>query len=528
MRLRRWCSHPAIVSGVLVLAIAAVYAQVRQFYFVDWDDGDYVTTNPHVLAGLRWSGVVWAFTTWRAGNWHPLAWLSHMLDQTLYGDWAGGHHLTSVLLHAVNSVLLFLLFRRMTGAVGRSAVVAGLFALHPLHVESVAWVSERKDVLSTCFAFLALHAWVSWTRTGRGLSYGLALGAFVLGCLSKPMVVTLPGVMLLLDLWPLRRVPPVTRAVLREKAPFVAVAVVVSGITLVAQHDAIASTETLPLGMRPPNVVLSYVAYLRSTLWPKGLAYFYPYREQTGLWLPLAAGLLLLVITIGAVRTARTVPYVTVGWLWYLGTLVPVIGIVQAGVQAMADRFTYVPLIGIFVIVVWGAVDLATRWRVPPAVPRALAAVALVASGVLSHRQAATWRNDRALLQHALAVTDGNYVALNMLGAAFDRDGRWEEARRYFEAAVAVRPRFHEAHFNLGLVLASMGLPAEAIPRFRAVLALRPDDAAAEFNLAMMLDETGARDEASRRATHALDLARAQKDQEVVDEITAWLAERPP
>lgn len=331
----RWYRRPVVVATVLVAAVLVVYGRVLGFDFVDWDDPTYVTENPAVRAGLTWPGVVWAFTTYHAGNWHPLTWLSHMLDQTMFGAWAGGHHLTSLLLHAVNTGLVFELFRRTTGATGRSAVVAGLFGLHPLHVESVAWVSERKDVLSTCAALLALHAYVGWVGSRRALLYALTLGAFALACLAKPMVVTLPGIMLLLDWWPLRRFeliengrrgdasraarrrdaveakPPLgLRALIVEKLPLVAVAVLLSVVTLAAQvrGGAVAEAAALPLAARIGNATISYIAYLGTMLWPVGLAFFYPYRLEAGIWMPTVATVALVAVTVLALRAALRTP----------------------------------------------------------------------------------------------------------------------------------------------------------------------------------------------------------------------------
>jgi hypothetical protein len=547
--------RPLVVAGVLGLAVALVYGQVLGFAFVEWDDPTYVTENPAVQAGLTWQGLLWACTAWHATNWHPLTWLSHMLDQAVFGAWAGGHHLTSLLLHAANTVLVYLLFERTTRATGRSAVVAGLFALHPLHVESVAWVSERKDVLSACGVLLALHAYVDWAETRRPRAYAFALVGFVLACLAKPMAVTFPGLLVLLDVWPLGRLSVARRAnrtpdpgearsrraaarvaaVEREsraawgslgveKLPFVAVAIAVSVVTLAAQTHggAVAETAVLPLAERVGNALVSYVAYLWMTIWPSGLAFFYPYRQAPSAWMPLGAAAVLIAVTAAAVRAARTHPYVTVGWLWYLGMLVPVIGFVQVGDQAMADRYTYLPLLGPFVIVAWGTVDLAVRWRVPTRGLAAAAAAVLVTCGLLSIRQAATWRASVPLFEHALAVTRDNYTAHDLLGYVLYADRRLDEAAAHFAAAVAARPTMYKAHSNLGLALASQGKFAEAIPHYREALRLRPDYATAVFNLAVAFDRTGASDAASREVERAVTLARQQGDAVLMAEITQW------
>ena len=550
---------PRVVACLLGLAVAIVYGQVIGFEFVEWDDPTYVTENPSVQAGLTWRGLVWACTTWHASNWHPLTWLSHMLDQAVFGGWAGGHHLTSLLLHAANTVLVYLLFERTTRATGRSAVVAGLFALHPLHVESVAWVSERKDVLSGCAVLLALHAYVDWAETRRPRAYALALVGFILACLAKPMAVTFPGLLVLLDVWPLGRLsvarratrtsdpgkPRSRRATARaaaperesraawgslvvEKLPFVAVAVAVSVVTVAAQRHsgAVAETVALPLADRVGNALISYVAYLWMTMWPSGLAFFYPYRQSPSIWTPLGAAAVLIAATVAAVRVARTHPYVTVGWLWYLGMLVPVIGFVQVGDQAMADRYTYLPLLGPFVIVAWGAVDLADHWRLPTRGLAAAAAVVLATCGVLSIRQAATWRASVPLFEHALAVTADNYTAHDLLGYVLYADRRLDEAAVHFAAAVAARPTMYVAHNNLGLALASQGRFADAIPHYRDSLRLRPTYATAAFNLAIALDRTGERDAASREVERATALARQQGDAALMTQITQWLRVR--
>ena len=520
--------RPLVVAGLLAVAVVVVYGQVLGFEFVEWDDPHYVTENPPVQAGLTWRGFLWACTAFHATNWHPLTWLSHMLDQSLFGGWAGGHHLTSLLLHAANTVLVYLLFERTTRATGRSAVVAGLFALHPLHVESVAWVSERKDVLSACAVLLALHAYVSWAETRRPRAYALSLAGFVLACLAKPMAVTFPGLLVLLDVWPLGRLSAARRSawgsLFLEKLPFVVVAIAVSAMTFAAQSQggAVAESAWLPLADRVANALVSYVAYLWMTIWPSGLAFFYPYRLSPSAWMPVSAAAALIAATAAAVWVVRTRPYVTVGWLWYLGMLVPVIGLVQIGDQSMADRYTYLPLVGPFVIVAWGAVDLADRWRLPARGLAAAATVALAACGVLSIRQAATWRASVPLFEHALAVTSGNYTAHDLLGYVLYANRRFGEAAVHFAAAVAARPTMYKAHNNLGLALASQGRFADAIPHYRDALSLQPDYATAVFNLAIALDRTGESDAGRRELERAIALARQQGDGVLMTQIAQW------
>jgi protein O-mannosyl-transferase len=354
----------------LVLVNVAVFGAVRHFDFVTWDDPPYVTENPIVRAGLTWSGVVWAFTTAHGPYWHPLTWLSHMLDVQLYGLHAGGHHLTNLVLHVSNSVLLLLLLRRMTGALWKSAAVAALFAVHPLHVESVAWVAERKDVLSTLFWILTMWAYLTYARRPGAGRYAAVLLVFALALMAKPMVVTLPLILLLLDVWPLGRVSLSWHRLVLEKTPMFALSAAAGVATIVVQQrvGALAAITSVTPGLRVANALVSYGNYLAKTLWPARLAALYPYPQSLPAW-PwlLTCGFGLAAISVAAVRLAPRRPYLMMGWFWYLLTLLPVIGLVQVGPQAMVDRFTYVPLVGVFVIVVWGASDaLGTGPLSPP------------------------------------------------------------------------------------------------------------------------------------------------------------------
>jgi tetratricopeptide (TPR) repeat protein len=516
--------RPYALPSLLVAAVVAVYAQVVGFEFVEWDDPAYVTENPAVRAGLTWPGVVWAFTRAHAANWHPLTWLSHMLDVDLFGTWAGGHHLTSLLLHALNTALVFRLWQVATGAVWPSALVAALFGLHPLHVESVAWVSERKDVLSTCAILLALLAWVRFVRTGRHAKYVEALAWCAAALLAKPMAVVVPGLLVLLDVWPLARLGAGVRRLVVEKLPFVALAALASLVTVTVQRGggAVAATGALGLGARVSNALVAYVAYLVDTVWPAGLSFFYPYPTHLPAWQPLVAALLLLGITAAAVAAWRSYPYLLVGWLWYVGTLVPVIGLVQVGDQARADRYTYLPLVGIFVAVAWGAVALAERWRISWRALAGAAAAVLLACGVLTAAQARTWRTSAALFEHALAVDPANPVAHNLLGFMEYGARRYEPAARHFAAAIAARPTMHEAHSNLGLALAVQGRAAEAIAHYEHALRLRPDYTTAQFNLAIALAQTGNTAAAQASAARALALAERAGDRDLAGRIRAW------
>jgi Tfp pilus assembly protein PilF len=500
------CLVEPAVGAALVLLTVLVYSTTFRYPFVNLDDPVYVSQNPHVQAGLTPQGVRWAFTTFDCGNWHPLTWLSLQLDASLFGGQnAGGYHLTNVLLHAANTLLLFLVLGRMTGAVWRSALVAGLFALHPLHVESVAWVSERKDVLSTLFWMLALAAYLRYVRRpgpGRYLPVALALA---LGLLAKPMLVTLPCVLLLLDWWPLGRLtlgpipaahPTGARRLLLEKLPLFALALASCAVTLVAQlhGQAVAPLEEFPPAARVGNALLAYAAYLGKTLWPFRLAAYYPHPGAVPVAAAAGAGILLLAVT-ALVLALRRRPYLPVGWLWYLGTLVPVIGLVQVGGQAFADRYTYVPLIGVFVMLVWGGADLAAG-RVPGAALAAGAALVLSACGVLTWLQVRHWQSSLHLWEHAVAVTPANGLAHLNLGACYYERGRLADARRELEQAAALGPGRAEPHARLATVLAEVGQWPQAADEYRRATALAPEAAWLHANFGTVLLELGCPDEA--------------------------------
>ena len=522
-------------GALLFLLVAGVFLPAVTHDFITYDDPVYVTGNAHVTGGLTWANVRWAFHSTEASNWHPLTWLSHMADCQLFGLSPWGHHLTSVLLHAANCVLLFAALGRMTGAPWRSLFVAALFGLHPLHVESVAWVSERKDVLSAAFWMLTLWAWarrVELTRArcgGAPAFYGLALVCFALGLMCKPMLVTLPFVLLLLDWWPLGRwagtSPSARWGLVLEKVPFFALSVAASAVALYAQHtgEAVASAGDFPWPIRLANALISYCRYLEKCLVPTKLAVFYPYfAEQPPLLETLLAGALLAAVTAAAGALARRRPYLLVGWLWFAGTLVPVIGLVQIGGQSMADRYSYVPLIGVFVMATWAVGDLAAslphrRWVLGLAAGATLAGLA-----ALCARQLAFWKDGTSLFRHALAVTEDNWVAHANLSATLAKSspqeagaefqeavrilaafaekhdrrgvelermpGRSADALREFRAATRIMPDLPGPHYNLGVALAKEpgGLP-EAVGEFQAAVRLRPDFADAHYNLGIAL-----------------------------------------
>jgi hypothetical protein len=489
----------ATIAGAclaLIAIVLVVYAPVRHHDFLAFDDGLFVTERPEVLRGLTWHGVGWAFTTGRGCNWHPLTWLSHMLDVQLFGLDAGRHHLTNVLLHVANTLLLFAVLRRMTGLVGRSAFVAALFAVHPLHVESVAWLAERKDVLSTTFFMLTLWAYTGYARRPSAARYASVLVLFVLGLAAKPMLVTLPFVLLLLDFWPLGRAA-LGRRLLWEKLPLLAVAMAVSVVTLRLQQacGTVAQLDSLPLGLRLQNAPISYATYVAKTIWPARLAAFYPYPASYPAWQVLGAIGLLVGVSLLALALRRR-GYVLVGWLWYLGTLVPVIGLVQQGRQALADRFTYVPLVGLFLIVAWGVPEILGRRPRGRLVLRIGAGLVIAACIVLARAQVGYWRNEATVWEHALAVTDGNHLAHNNLGNLLLMEGRVGDAIAHYIEALRLRPDYAMAHSNLGWALAIQGRVDDALAQYAEALRLDPGLADAHFNLGLALRKLGRDEEA--------------------------------
>ncbi len=498
-------SRPLLVALLLALATLLAYmgAVANGFTF---DDDVYIVHNEHLEAGWTAAAVGWAFRSGYASNWHPLTWLSHLADVELFAFAPAGHHLTSLLLHIANVLVLFLVLRAMTGTMWRSALVAALFALHPAHVESVAWISERKDVLSTLFWFLTMGAYAAYARRGGALRYGLVLACFALGLLAKQMLVTLPFALLLFDVWPLKRLTfrwgkgfgRELGARLREKAPLFALALAGSVATYVAQSraGAVGDLVRYPLASRLGNAIVSYVAYLGKLLWPVDLAVFYPYRGDLPLWQVGAALLLLAAVTALALRAVDRRPYVAVGWLFYLGTLVPVIGLVQIGEQAMADRYTYVPALGLFIIAAWLSSDLTRRRQ---ALAIAVTAVWVIAlAGLLrgTAAQVGRWANDEVLFRHALAVTEGNYLAHDNLGFALVSQQRTEEAIPHFGAALAVRPDYAISRNNLGRALIARGDFETAVEHLRKAVAGSPEVAAFRVNLALALAGAGRLDAA--------------------------------
>jgi protein O-mannosyl-transferase len=507
---------PFVPLGLLVL-IALAYAQVRAFGFVNVDDQSYVYENPLVRQGLTWAGVVQAFTRFQAANWHPLTWLSHQFDVQLFGLDAGAHHLVNVVIHALDTLLLYALVRQLTARPWRSALVAALFAIHPLHVESVAWISERKDVLSTLFLLLTLLTWVDHVRQPRTSKYLLALGLFVLGLLCKPMLVTLPVLLLLLDWWPLGR--PVSAATLLEKVPFALLAAASSVVTLLAQASggAAASLAAIPPFGRVANAIVSAALYLWKAAWPARLAAIYPHPLLSGVGLPAWQVVLSAAVLAGlgllAWRERVRRPWLAFGLAWYLATLLPVIGLVQVGMQAMADRYTYVPLIGPFLAVAWAGAELLERGSVRGAAAWLIGGIPVLALTVGTWNQVATWRDSVTLHRHALAVTERNWIAWVGLGDALSEAGEPEEAIPAYRNALEIRADEAQAWGGLGVALGRLGRPAEAIEPLRQAVRLNPELGEAWYNLGVALGGLGqhaeSRDASERAVAIRPDDARA-------------------
>ncbi|MGP8200624.1 MAG: tetratricopeptide repeat protein [Limisphaerales bacterium] len=490
---QRW--RVAAVCVVLAAMTFAVFGQTLTHGFVDIDDYTYVAKNPMVARGLTHEGIVWAFTRVHSSNWHPLTWLSHMLDCQLYGLHPGGHHLTNVLLHTTSAIVLFLVLREMTGALWRSAYVAAVFAIHPLRVESVAWVAERKDVLSGLFFMLSIAAYVRYARRPWSLArYGLVLLLFVMGLMCKPMLVTLPLVLLLLDYWPLQRME--TRKLSKlvmEKVPLLALSAASCVVTLLAQNKAIQSTESSSLPLRLANALVSCMVYLGQMIYPAGLAVFHPFPHN-GLpsWEVALVGVLLAGLSAAALRQRRKQPWLLMGWLWYLVMLLPVLGVVQVGDQSRADRYTYLPQVGIYLAVTW----LVAEWRANRAVLGVLMTGVVGLLMVCAWKQTSYWKDNETLWTHALACTTGNSLAEYNLAFDLVEKGRWDEAIAHCQKALEIDPDNPDAHNTLGVALVKKGRVDEAIAHYQEALRLQPSFAKAHFNLGEALEKQGKLDEA--------------------------------
>lgn len=495
-----------LFAAALFALVFIVFLPARSYQFTSLDDPQYVSANAIVLRGLSLQGLEWAFSFSPTFYWHPLTWLSHMVDVEMFGPAPGSHHMINVLLHATSSALLFVTLQRMTKATGLSAVVAAFFAVHPLHVESVAWIAERKDVLSTAFLIAALYAYARYAEASTLRRRLVVAVTFGLGLLAKPMIATFPFLLLLLDFWPLSRTDKGWRGLVLEKAELFILAAGSVIVTVVSQRDshAVVTLEGLSLPARVANALVSYASYMRDMIWPARLAVFYP-LVQPSLTITIFSVVLLAVVTVGAIMQRRSLPFLITGWLWFLGALVPVIGIVQAGDQGRADRFTYVPLIGLFIMVVWLFDTAAQRWKFPSAI-RQIAALAVVAVlCVITRRQLSYWKDDLALWERAVSVTSGNYRAEEHLGVALTDRGRTSDGITHYEAALRIWPEYPEAHNNLGAARMDQGNYDLAIKEFAAAVKSSPGDPNYRYNLAVALDAGGRRQEAIEQVRSGLE-----------------------
>jgi tetratricopeptide (TPR) repeat protein len=512
-------SQPRRLALLLALATFALYLPVAWFGFVVYDDGLYVTDQPIVQAGVTWAGVKWAFTTMAASNWHPLTWLSHMIDCGVFGLNPAGPHVVNALFHAANVALLFTLLLRITNKLWPSAFIAALFAWHPLHVESVAWIAERKDVLSTFSTLLALLNYACYVEESKVQSpkskkyFTLSLVTFALGLMAKPMLVTLPCVLLLLDFWPLQRFQisnfkfQTLAKLFAEKIPFFLISAASCAITFLAQSQrggsAVVSLVTVPLHYRLKSVPLAYVEYLEKIFWPSKLAIFYPLHEKIPAATVALSVALLVLISLAALWLYRTRPYLFTGWFWFLGTLVPVIGLVQVGSAALADRYSYLPSVGIFIAVTFAACDLAAHFKISKKILAGTAVFILVACVATMENQLRHWQNSVTLFQHALAVTADNDVARDNLGVALEQQGRLAEAAEQYRAAAKLEPDRYIPFHNLASVLDRLGRTAEALNAHREAARLEPKKQTLHHVLGLSLVTAGYDDEALKEFSEA-------------------------
>lgn len=476
-----------IISLLLALFVILIYWQTKDFKFVYYDDGSYVAERAQVMAGLTWEGLRWAMTATEAGFWHPLTWLSLMIDRQFFGNNPGGYHWTNVILHLINTLLLFLLLKKATGMPYRSAFVALFFAVHPLHVESVAWVSQRKDLLCTLFGFASFFSYVRYAEAPAVRRYVPVVVFFILGLMSKPMIVTLPFLMLLVDYWPLRRVmvdkfidddrvnisPQFMRQkfgfVLLEKIPLILLSLFASVMVIITEKkaDALTNLGVLPVADRLANAAVSYIKYIVMMFWPFNLTFFYPHPVTTPVIQVVIALLLIIMITAFVVFMHKCKPYLFTGWFWYMGTLVPVIGLIQVGPHALADRYTYIPLIGLFLIIVWGMSDIFIYLKWNKKLLTALAAVIVVFISFSAWQQVGYWRNSVTLFEHALKIFPENYIALGNLGQFYINHGEYEKGLEYMHKAIRSKPNFAPFYYNTGLALHSRGDYANAAGYFK-------------------------------------------------------------
>ncbi len=515
-----------LIYAGLTLATFVAFEPLRNNDFVDYDDYVYVTRNPRITGGITPESIEWAFTRFCSGNWHPLTWLSHMLDCQLFGLSPAGHHFTSLVFHTATALLLFWILNRMTGSIWPSAFAAAVFALHPLQVESVAWVSQLKSVLSGFFWMLTIAAYIRYVEKPRVSRYLLVVLFLVLGLMSKPIVVTLPFVLLLLDYWPLNRFrwpgkgeekyPPQPESadgnhnkfsavyLVAEKIPLLILVAATSVITYIAQQSAHA-VVSVPLKGRILHVSTSYLGYIMKMVYPSRLAVLYPYPTEVH----TDYLLLLIVISVLVLLRARHLRWLTVGWLWYLGTLIPVIGLVQVGNQAMADRYIYLPSVGIFIIAAWGVPELLKKWRYRKIVLPAAAVAALVALLICTRTQVSYWKNSLTLFGHALEVTENNFVMHNGYATALARNGQIDESIVHYKKALQIMPNYAEAYSNLGAVYSDRGELDQAVACYNKALSIKPDSASAHKSLGLTLLSQNKLDEA---VEHFIEVMRIEPD----------------
>jgi len=514
-------SRPRLIALLLALGTLVVFLPTGGFGFVNYDDPDYVTENVFVKNGLNGPDIAQAFTSYHACNWHPLTWLSHMTDCTLFGLNPGAMHFVNVLIHAANTALLFTLLLRLTKKIWAAAFIAALFAWHPLHIQSVAWISERKDVLSTFFGLLTLLAYAKFAQENSRRDYWLALIFFALGLMAKQMLVTLPFVMLLLDYWPLNRVAGFKSKVkgaeprefqisnlkflLVEKIPFFLLVIPACVLTCLAQRAAMSSLERLPFPLRLENSVVTYALYLLKIFWPTHLAFFYPLTARSPENLTIAS-LVLVIISFLAWRCWRSQPFVIVGWLWFLGMLVPAIGFVQVGEQSMADRYSYLPSVGIFISVTFGALALAERFAFVKKLWAPAAILILVGCMLATEIELQNWRTDEALFSHAVAVTRNNEIAHLNLGVVYEKQGRTADAMREYRVALQINPRRAHTHNNIADLLDTAGQPEAARTEYEAAIALDPNALEAHLNYGILLVELNRFDAAAEQFKLAVTL----------------------
>ena len=515
-----------VIGLVLSALILAVFSRLTGYDFVSYDDANYVSNNPLVRDGLSRQSIAWAFTTRHSGYWHPVTWIAHMLDCQLFGLNAGAHHLGNILIHMANTLLLFSLLSRSAGSVRKSAFVAALFAVHPLHVESVAWIAERKDLLSTFFWLLTLGAYLQYVEQRRKWSYVLAMAVYAIGLMTKPMIVTLPAIFLLLDFWPLNRlarIPKSAQAWRRtgfvlalEKAPFFVLALMSAAVTFLTTKagGVVPSLDQLTMGMRMKNTVVAYAMYLFKMVWPMDLAVLYPFNPQLPTWKVASSVLLLVAISVLVIAYARRRPYLVTGWLWYLVMLLPVIGLVQAGAQSMADRYSYLSLVGIFIMLTWGVSEVADytnarrgHFFLFSTVFRCSAAgLVILALAARSWFQVGYWRNTATLFEHAGQVTENNYIAFINRGLIASEEGRFDEALGYYRKALNICPNYSIIYSEMGMTLMQQGKIDAAICAFRHSLDMKPDNPRVYNNLGIALAKQGKLDEAVAHFIKALSI----------------------